>query len=160
MIKQLIANGKYSYDDFHLYIKQRNPSIPTKRKIMKTIPAMHGAYDFSNIYGEIIYESRTIEYVFDVTGWNVEDLDRERRKVFDWLINIQDTKIIDEYNEDYYWLGSYSEGSWSEDAEQGTLTVKFIVYPFAISRRPIEVNETLDETNKTVPKEVLIFNNR
>nr|DAD92556.1 MAG TPA: distal tail protein [Siphoviridae sp. ctUse40] len=147
MIKQLFANGKSSYNDFKIYIKERNPSIPTKRKNIKTVPGMHGAYDFSDLYGEVIYENRTIEYKFDVTGWDIEDLDYERRRVMDWLLNINQTEIIDEYSPHYHWYGSYSEGSWKEDAEQGTLTVKFNVYPFAISNNPIEVNfkSTIEE---------------
>lgn len=148
MIKQLIANGRSSYNDFGIYIKERNPSLPSRRKNKKTVPGMHGSYDFSNLYGEIIYEDRTIEYKFDITGWNVEDLDSERRKVFDWIMNINNTKIIDEYSPNYYWLGSYSDGSWKEEAEQGLLTVKFSVYPFAISLNPIELNISITSNIK------------
>lgn len=155
LIKQLRANGKSSYDDFDIYIRERNPSIPTKRTNKKTVPGMHGSYDFSSLYGEVIYEDRIIEYKFDITGWNIRDLDRERRRVLDWLMNINETQIIDDYSPNYYYLGSYSEGSWQEDAEQGLLTVKFSVYPFAISRIPMEVNFESIEDNK---KEITIEN--
>lgn len=150
MIKQLFANGKSSYNDFGIYIKERNPSVPTKRKNIKTIPGMHGYYDFSTLYGEVIYESRTIEYKFDITGWNIEELDYERRRVMDWILNINQTEIIDEYSPHYHWFGSYSEGSWKEDAEQGLLTVKFIVYPFAISNEPIETNFVSTSTEQDI----------
>jgi len=155
MIKQLIANGKSSFNDFGIYIKERNPSLPSKRSNTKTVPGMHGSYDFSSLYGEVIYESRIIEYKFDITGWNVEDLDNERRKVLDWLMNINEAKIIDEYSPNYYWYGSYSEGSWSEDAEQGLLSVKFLVYPFQISINPMEVNFNVSSTEK----ETILINN-
>lgn len=155
MIKQLVANGKSSYNDFGIYIKERNPSIPIKRKNNQTVPGMHGSYDFSSIYGEVIYEDRLVEYKFDITGWDVSDLDKERRRVFDWIVNINQMEIIDEYSPNYHWLGSYSEGSWTEDAEQGLLTVKFLVYPFAISNRPIEVNFSFDSN----PKNIIIENN-
>ena len=68
----------------------------------------------------------------------------------DWILNINETKIIDEYSPDYHWYGSYSEGSWKEDAEQGLLSVKFLVYPFAISNNPIEVNLISTSTEKEV----------
>ncbi len=155
MIKQLIANGKSSYDDFGIYIKERNPSLPTKRKNRQTVPGMHGSYDFSLLYGEAMYDDRTIEYKFDITGWDVEDLDTERRRVFDWIMNINQTEILDEYSPDYHWFGSYSEGSWKEDAEQGLLTVKFLVYPFAISNLPVEANFNI---NSSVKKPVIIDN--
>ncbi len=140
MIKQLCSNGKSSYDDFGIYIKERNPSLPSKRKNSQTVPGMHGSYDFSSLYGEVIYNDRTVEYKFDITGWDVNDLDNERRKVFDWIININQTEILDEYSPNYHWFGSYSDGSWKENAEQGTLTVKFLVYPFAIANIPTEKN--------------------
>lgn len=150
MIKQLVANGKSSFNDFGIYIKERNPSLPKRRTNKQTVPGMHGSYDFSNLYGEIIYEDRTIEYKFDITGWDVQDLDNERRKVFDWIMNIQETEIIDEYSPNYHWLGSYSDGSWKEDAEQGLLTVKFSVYPFAISNKALEVNFEATTDKKTI----------
>lgn len=148
MIKQLIANGKSSYDDFGIYIKERNPSLPTKRKNRQTVPGMHGSYDFSLLYGEAMYDDRTIEYKFDITGWDIEDLDNERRKVFNWIMNIEQTEILDEYSPNYHWFGSYSEGSWKEDAEQGLLTVKFLVYPFAISNNPVEANFNINSNTK------------
>lgn len=154
MIKQLIANGKASYDNFELYIKERNPSMPKRRKNNKTVPGMHGSYDFSLLYGEAIYDDREIEYKFDITGWDIEDLDKERRKVFDWIMNITNTKIYDEYMPGYYWYGSYSDGSWSEDAEQGLLTVKFLVYPFAIAINPIERKFSLLNSEE---KEIRIY---
>lgn len=149
-IKQLIANGKSSYDDFGLYIKERNPSLPKKRSNKQTIPGMHGSYDFSMLYGEIIYEDRKIEYKFDITGWDIADLDTERRKVYDWILNIQNTEIIDEYCSNYHWLGSYDDGSWKEDAEQGELTITFSVYPFLISNNPIELYLTATNTKQNI----------
>lgn len=148
MIKQLIANGKSSYDDFGIYIKKRTPSLPNKRKNRQSVPGMHGSYDFSSMYGEVIYEDRLIEYVFDITGWDIEDLDNERRKVLDWIMNINDTEIYDDYSPNYHWYGSFDNGSWKEDAEQGLLTVKFIVYPFSISNRVIEANFNIDSLTK------------
>lgn len=153
-IKQLIANGKSSYNDFGLYIKERNPSLPTRRTNKLSVPGMHGTYDFSELYGEVIYDDRTVEYKFDITGWDVEDLDNERRKVLDWIMNIQNTEIVDEYNPNYHWLGSYENGSWKEEAEQGLLTVKFSVYPFAISN---EYRDTYFQA--TSKKETITINN-
>lgn len=155
MIKQLRANGKSSYDDFDIYIKERNPSMPSKIINRQSVPGMNGSYDFSELYGEVIFKDRTVEYKFDITGWDVEDLDNERRKVFDWIINIHEVEIFDDYSPNYHWFGSYSDGSWKEDAEQGLLSVKFVVYPFAISNNPIELNL------KSVPEKqkVIIQNN-
>ena len=143
-MKQIKSNGVGSFDNFGLGIKKRNLSIPKKKKIQKSIPFANGILDFSNIDGEIYWEQRTIEYTFDISEWTTEEMNKLRDSILDWAMNIHESIIEDEFEEDYYFYGSYFDGSWSEDWGQGELSISFDVYPYKFAKK--QTNITLIAT--------------
>jgi len=134
--ESISANGKDSLHDFELYVFSRNISPAPKVENYVTVPGMHGSYDFSSIFGEVIYNDRSISYTFDIIADDISSLDKYRREVMDWLCNINNTRIIDTADPDHYWLGSYKPGTYSESGLQGQINVSFIVYPYAIAINP------------------------
>ena len=61
----IIKSNKHSYYDFGLKIISREFNPPSKKKVKETLPYMNGSYDFSSLYGDNVYEERTVKYVFD-----------------------------------------------------------------------------------------------
>lgn len=155
IVEQLTSNGISSYNDFKLYIRERILSPPVKRSNIQTVIGMHGSYDFSKIYGEVVWEDRTIEYKFDVISDNNFDLYSQLTKIYNWLCNIQDSNIYDTCYPNYHFRGSYQDATWSEDDGQGLLTVKFKIYPFKISNNTISSSFEITSTAK---QEVMIIN--
>ena len=133
MIKQLIINGKRSYDDFGVYIATRKISQPKKKIIKETIPFSNVVYDFSNMNGEIYWEERTLEYSFDIAEYTTEEMEIIKSDLLDWLLNVHDADIYDPYIGDYHFHGSFDSDSWDEDFGAGVLNVSFTVYPYKIS---------------------------
>ena len=134
MYKEIKANGKGSYTDFGLAIKERTISLPSKKTVKEEIPFRNGSYDFSNINGEIYWEERELEYTFDIAEFSTEEMEQIKSKIVDWLLNIHDTDIEDDYSNDYYYHGSYDDNSWSEDFGQGELSITFLVYPYKFAK--------------------------
>lgn len=133
MIKQLIIDGKKSYDDFGVYIGTRKISEPKKKTIKESVPFSNVVYDFSKIDGEIYWEERTLEYSFDIAEFTTEEMEVVKSKLLDWLLNVHDTDIYDPYIGDYHFHGSFDSDSWSEDFGAGEIKVSFSVYPYKIS---------------------------
>lgn len=129
----ITINDKHSYQDFGVYIAERNIGIPAKKVIKKTIPYMNGAYDFTMLNGVPAYEERQITYGFDITGVTVEEMEAEKASVLAWLYTAQDVDIYDDAYPETHFHGSYASVSWDEDGCQGHLTVVFEVYPFRIA---------------------------
>lgn len=144
MIKQLIINGKKSYDDFDVYIGTRNISQPKKKSIKETVPFSNMVYDFSKIDGELYWDHRTLKYEFDIAELTTEEMEVAKSKLLNWLLNVHDTDIYDPYIGDYHFHGSYDSDSWTEDFEKGTITVSFSVYPYKIANNDSSVIETLE----------------
>lgn len=143
MIKQLIIDGKKSYDDFNVYIGTRNISQPKKKSVKESVPFSNVVYDFSKLDGEIYWDERTLKYEFDIAELSTEEMEIAKSKLLNWLLNVHDTDIYDPYIGDYHFHGSYDSDSWTEDFEKGTITVSFSVYPYKISNKDNSVVEEL-----------------
>lgn len=152
MYKQVMANGKGSFNDFDLYINKRNIGIPNIKTIKETVPYMNGSYDFTLLNGEPNYEEREISYTFDIVGITIVEMEEIKQKVLNWAMNIQNTEIYDEYISNYYFKGSYSSSSWTEDGSAGELTLNFKVYPFMIAKNLKKYNITIEETSEVIIK--------
>ena len=139
MINQLIINGKKSYDDFNVYIADRNISSPKKKVIKESVPFSNVVYDFSKMDGEIYWEERILQYSFDIAELSTKEMEETKTKLLNWLLNVHDTDIYDPYIGDYHFHGSYDSDTWIENFEAGTITVSFSVYPYKISNSDANV---------------------
>lgn len=137
-IDQLIIGDKASYDDFMASLSKRTIKQPKKKVIKETVPFSNITYDFSAINGEIYWEERELEYVFEIMADDPEELEELKRKFSSWLINIQEAEICDPFIPDYHFIGTYEDMSYAdeEDVEKTTATVIFKAYPYMIANIP------------------------
>lgn len=132
-MKQLVINGKKSYDDFGVCIATRKISQPKKKSIKGSVPFSNITYDFSKIDGEIYWEERTLTYTFDIAEFTTEEMEELKENLLDWLLNVHDADIYDPYIPNYHFHGSFDSDSWDEDFGAGTLGISFTVYPYKIA---------------------------
>lgn len=144
MMEQIYINNLASLDDFDLYIREREITIPTKKSIIETVPYSNITYDFSKLDDEIFWENRELKYSFDIAELSTSKMEHEKSRILDWLLNVQETKIYDSSIKDFHFFGSYSSSSWSEDFGSGTFGVVFSVYPYKISNKPKIQKFTID----------------
>lgn len=150
MIKSIRALGKASYDDFGLYINNRNIPIPAIKEIYETVPFLNGSYNFTYINGESAYEDRIISYSFDISEFSIEEMEIEKKRILKWISKIIDTDIYDDYIPNYHFRGSAISPDWSEDISQGVMTIKFRVYPFMIANESKKYNYIFSENEDKI----------
>lgn len=158
-MKELIANGKKSYTDFGAYISGRKISLPKKKSITESPPFSNLTYDFSAINGELYWENRELEYSFDIAEFTTDEMETEKTKLTDWLLNIHDADIYDPYIGDYHYHGSFDSISWDEDFGAGTLTAVFSVYPYKIANKAKVVALETAEGEEYKDFELVVKNN-
>lgn len=141
-IREIKIGNKSSYKDFGLMIAERYIGIPSKKIIKQEIPYMNGAYDFSNLNGELTFEEREIIYTFDFVNLSIEKLQQEKSNFLNWVMNVHDEDIYDPYIKNYHFHGSYDSSKWEEDFESATLKVTFKVYPYLISNNSKKITLT------------------
>lgn len=144
------VSGKHNFWDFSSCVASSDSGKPEKKFVTATVPYMSGFYDLSKIYGAIAYESRDVSYTFELLGDDMEDLQRQKTNLLDWLGLVHDEPIYDDTQPNYHYVGSFYEADWEEDetGESGTLTVTFKCQPFLIADRATE--ESLSVGTNTV----------
>ena len=138
MIDQLIVGDKYSYDDFGASVCNRKIGYPEKKSIKDTVPFSNQTYDFSKINGELYWEERELEYVFEIIAPTPEDLEDAKIRFANWIMNAFEENIIDPFIPDYHFKGSFSEIDTEDDEgmDKTTITVRFTAYPYKIANYP------------------------
>lgn len=130
----IIKNNKHSYNDFGLKILRREFNPPSKKKIKEILPFMNGSYDFSLLYGEDVYEERSIKYVFDFRYKDKIDFFNKKTAITDWLLNSSKEPLHDDLIPGYYFIAECEDSIvFSEGYIDCEVTVTFKAYPFKVS---------------------------
>lgn len=162
-LDQLTIGNVSSYDDYEASVKERAVSQPKKKSIKESVPFSNNTYDFSKINGEVYWEERTLEYVFEITADSPEELEEKKLGFLSWVMNVFEEEIHDPYIEDYHFVGSYEDMSVDDsEIEKSTITVTFKVYPykianakksqsFTVSTNEITAKVSNDSSHRVVP---------
>lgn len=138
-IKGITFNGKHSYRDMGVTMTgDRVIGYPNKRKVKVAPPFSNVTYDFSELYGDQVYEERTLTYRFNMINYhqlNYAGVQHEATKIVNWLMNSNGKKkLIDPDVPNYYFLAEVEGGvNLERFITHGVLDVTFIAYPFKIS---------------------------
>lgn len=149
MLDQLRIGDAYSYDQFYASVMKRNISAPKKKVIKDTVPFSNITYDFSAIDGEIYWEERNLDYIFEITADTPEELEELKINFQTWVMNVMSEKLYDPFIKDYHFIATYSDISFDDDEgmEKTTITVKFTAYPYKIAndKKVYTVDVTAEE---------------
>ena len=135
MIDQLIIGDKASFDDFGASVAKRVLNQPPKKSIKETVPFSNITYDFTAINGEIYWEERTLEYIFEMIAPTAERLEEMKAAFANWLMNIIQQELHDPLIPDYHFIATYEDMSFDDDEglEKTTASVTFSAYPYKIA---------------------------
>lgn len=126
--------GNVSSLDFGASVTQRTIKAPAKKIIKETVPFSNTIYDFSAINGELYWEERELEYVFEIIADSPEELEAKKTAFSAWVMNVMNEYIYDPYEPNYHYIGTYSDMEYADEdcVEKTTATVKFFAYPYKV----------------------------
>ena len=138
MIDQIAIGNKASFDDFGASVAERKMKQPTKKEIKETVPFSNITHDFTAINGEIYWNERELEYIFEMIAPTPERLFEMEAAFANWLMNIIKQELHDPVIPDYHFEVTYSDMSFEDDEslEKTTATVIFSAYPYKIANYP------------------------
>lgn len=151
----ITINGKHSFRDFGLYISSRDISPPAKKSVRQSVPYMSGFYDFSALPGFTSWENRQLSYTFDISEWDISEMDEKRSTVLGWLASVQNTDIYDDSISGYHINGSYDGVQSVEDWASAELTVTFVCQPFFAANAA--TTQTIQDTTATINNDCRLF---
>lgn len=138
MNDQLIIGDKASFDDFEASLAARNIGMPKKKSVKETVPFSNVTYDFSRINGELYWEDRPLEYVFEILASTPEELEELKTAFSSWVMNVFEEEIHDPFIPDYHFIGTYEDIDFEDEEtlDKTTVTVKFTAYPYKVANLP------------------------
>lgn len=136
MLDQLKIGEKSSLD-FGASVAERTISQPKKKEIKETIPFSNITYDFSAINGELYWEERTLQYIFEILADTPEELEAKKIAFSGWIMNVFNKEIHDPFIKDYHFVGTFYDMAFDDedDVEKTTVTVTFKAYPYKVANQ-------------------------
>lgn len=133
--------------DYNLKLISRSDPSPSEKEVIESVPGMQGNYDFSGMFGERIFENRSLTYVFRMIARNYQQAKTKTKVISNWLMKPSVNSIYDDYNPNYYYRGKCSSVSFEVNPiGYADLTIEFDAYPFMISELK-EGNDIWDTFN-------------
>ena len=138
MVDQLIIGDKASFDDYFASLAKRKIGNPKKKVIKETIPYSNITYDFSKVNGELYWEERELEFVFEIIADTPEKLEDLKTAFSGWMMNVFQEQIHDPFIPEYHFLGTFEDIDFEdeESLDKTTATVRFTAYPYKIANTP------------------------
>ena len=157
MIDQLIIGDKASYDDFSASMASRKIGNPKKKSITATVQYSNVTYDFSKINGELYWEQRPLEYVFEIIASTPEKLEELKTDFSAWVMNVLNEEIHDPFIPEYHFVGTFEDISFDDEEtlDKTTVTVKFKAYPYKIANLPTVI-EGISKVGRFNPTNISI----
>lgn len=145
MLDQLVIGYVGSFDEYEASVASRTIGQPKKKEIKETIPFSNVTYDFSAINGELYWEERELEYVFEITANTPLELEAKKASFAAWVMSVMQEEIHDPFIADYHFVGTYSDMSFADEdsIEKTTATVKFMAYPYKIANNESIYRQTV-----------------
>lgn len=144
MIDQIKVGGESSYRQYDASVKERTIKDGKKKEIKDSVPFSNQTYDFSGINGEVYWEEKELEYVFEIEANTPEEL--EEKKIFfkSWIMNITEQKLYDPFIPNYHFIATFDSID-VDDSEvlKSTIEVTFKAYPYMIANQPKRQEFTL-----------------
>ena len=151
MIDQLIIGNTKSYDTFGASVKERKIHAPKKKTIKETVPFSNKTHDFSAIDGEVYWEERQLDYIFEILADSPEELEEKKTAFFSWIMNVREEKLYDPFTEGYHYLATFEDIDPDDsEIEKSTITVTFTAYPYKIANEATVTTQTITTSEKTI----------
>lgn len=152
MIDQLIIGNKASHDDYDATLKERHVGAPKKKVIKETVPFSNITYDFSKINGELYWEERALEYIFEIIARTPQEMESKKAAFSAWVMNVMGESIYDPYEPDWHYLGTFDDIAYDDDetSEKTTVTVTFSAYPYKIANNQTAYAFTIPANGETM----------
>lgn len=152
MLDQLTIGSIGSYDTYDASVASRTIGTPAKKEIKETVPFSNVTYDFSAINGELYWEERELEYVFEITANTPAELESKKTAFASWVMNVMNENIYDPFIANHHFVGTYKEMEFEDDesVEKSTATVIFSAYPFKIANEEKTLTVDVDFEEATV----------
>lgn len=121
-------NDKHTFNDWGLYLVEKEISLPNIKKNIIDIPGADGVLDLTEIFGEVNYENRQGSFEF-VYVKNIKHFQDILSKITNY-IHGKNMKIILDIDKNFYYLGRAEVNQGKTDKRIGKIGITIDVQPY------------------------------
>ena len=144
MIKGVRFGDYHSYEDLRLILTDKEIEAPEPKLQYVEIPGRDGKIDFTDAYGGVRYDNRTLSFSFEC----IEPYD-DFFRLFSEIqgrIHGQRLKVILDDDPGFYYIGRISVDSWRADKHIGEIGIEVDADPYKYAMFPTVIEHTIAET--------------
>lgn len=123
---------KNSFNTYGLILSSQDIGLPPVKTNYIEIEGRQGSLDMSEAFDEILYEDRTLTFIFNIVN-DIYAWDELRTHIANDLHGKR-CKIVVYSDTDFYYIGRCSVDKYQSSKGLGTITVKCICEPFKYSQ--------------------------
>lgn len=132
----LIIHDKHSFYDYGAVMTVHDVGYPKEIKITERVPYSNKVYDFSYLYGQKVYEERTLVYELSISEQGVHNRQKLRfraNEIVQWLRDFNGkTKVIDTYTPEYHFFAECTDTVVVYEVGVARITATFTASPYRI----------------------------
>ncbi|NLK94735.1 MAG: mtfA protein [Clostridiales bacterium] len=129
---------KHSYNDWGLYLVEKNISLPSVKTNTIDIPGSDGVLDLTEIFGEVNYENRKGSFEF-VYVKSIKNFFNTLSKITNYCHG-KHMKIVLDSDKSFYYIGRVEVDQGKTDKSTGTIVINIDVNPYKY-----EINDSTEE---------------
>lgn len=150
----MIAKGisfdeTHSYYDLNLILSAVNIPPAKPKTTYVEVPGADGSVDLTEAHGDVKYSDRECEFVFSVHPLDVPYWEEKKTEVSN-LLNGKAFKITLDSDDEFYYQGRCTVGSYKSDKNFKQIVVSAKVKPYKYKQHLTIVTTTLSGTPKTL----------
>lgn len=135
-MKGVLFGDYHTWGDFQLVMTEKEISAPEPKTHYVEIEGADGSLDFSEAFGEVKFKRRKIKYVFTSLVPR-KDFWTEFTRIQS-VLHGREFKIIDDEDQEFYYIGRVSMDKWKIDKAVGSFEVDIEAEPYKY-----RINETV-----------------
>ena len=156
MYHSLTLGGKNTWDDWHLVPESRPVMNPPKPKFeYANIPGLDGALDFTEVFGDVLYENREGSWTFYVMNdYGQKNYDYNAwyelyRNIMGHLHGLY-MLVYSEDDPEYIYRGRVSVNNWASEKDYSKITFDYNLEPYKYRAKRLPNGEMdIDDTIST-----------
>lgn len=141
--------GNYhSYEDFNLILVSKTIGAAKPKRASVDIPAGDGEIDYTDYFGDVNYENRSLAFEFNTIG-SIENF----LPLFSTIQNTihgQRLKIVLDEDPEFYYLGRINVNEWKSDKRINKLTIEVDADPYKYRALKTTIAQTITTTQSTI----------
>lgn len=149
MVRQVIFGDYRSLQDLGLVLMDgRRIGYPEVKESYVSLDGSDGVIDYTEYFGQIFYDNRTLELPFAHVVNKIGDLETYYSEVYRKLHG-RKMKICFSWDADFYYMGRINVGEWENDGRIAYVTITCNCEPYRYKKDITEISVTVSGT-KTI----------